>query len=243
MDHATDMARHAGDEMSDNKTMNSSSGCTVNDVTDDVTEEKTKVQSGHLGHLQKLRAHHNACEERYMKAHTKTVNDEQEKTMFLYQSMKTKLKRKMPEYETEESSSEFKRVLMDSDGSDSENETGNGAIPSDSADKSMESTNEVEQHNQQPSKGKDKELQPIGKALDKPHTTKVSSQNPRRKWSKEEIQAVEKTLMDYIHSGKVPGKAQCMECIERSQAALQGRRWEAVKFYVKNRIDALKRKM
>jgi len=71
----------------------------------------------------------------------------------------------------------------------------------------------------------------------------VSSQNPRRKWSKEEIQAVEKTLMDYIHSGKVPGKAQCMECIERSQAALQGRRWEAVKFYVKNRIDALKRKM
>ncbi|XP_056118313.1 uncharacterized protein LOC130095581 [Rhinichthys klamathensis goyatoka] len=78
------------------------------------------------------------------------------------------------------------RVLMDSDGSDSENETGNGASPSDSAEKSMKSTNEVEQpKNQQPAK--------------------VSSQNPRRKWTEEEIQAVEETLMDYIQSGKVPG--------------------------------------
>ena len=49
--------------------------------------------------------------------------------------------------------------------------------------------------------------------------------------------------MDYISSGKVPGKAQCMECIEKSPAALQGRGWDAVKFYVKNRIDSMKGKM
>ena len=48
--------------------------------------------------------------------------------------------------------------------------------------------------------------------------------------------------MDYIRSGKVPGKAECMQCIETSPLALKGRRWEGVKFYVKNRIDALRRK-
>ncbi len=34
--------------------------------------------------------------------------------------------------------------------------------------------------------------------------------------------------MDSIRSGKVPGKAQCMECIESSPAALKGRSWEGV---------------
>ncbi|XP_046722711.1 uncharacterized protein LOC124397231 [Silurus meridionalis] len=71
-----------------------------------------------------------------------------------------------------------------------------------------------------------------------PSNSAGSSQNPRRKWSAEEIQALEKTLMDYISSGKVPGKGQCMECIEKSPAALQGSGWEAVKFYVKNRDEA-----
>ncbi|CAL9707456.1 unnamed protein product [Knipowitschia caucasica] len=63
----------------------------------------------------------------------------------------------------------------------------------------------------------------------------------KRKWTEEEIQAVEKTLMDCIRTLKVPGKAQCLECINASQTALKGRTWEGVKFYVKNRIDALKR--
>lgn len=73
------------------------------------------------------------------------------------------------------------------------------------------------------------------------NTTKGPSQRKRVKWSQEEIQAVEKTLMDCIDSGKVPGKAQCMKCIEASPVALENRTWQAVKFYVKNRIDALKR--
>ncbi|XP_048035660.1 uncharacterized protein LOC125261114 isoform X2 [Megalobrama amblycephala] len=142
------------------------------------------------------------------------------------------------------------RVLMDSDHSDSENKKGiteNDASdsPSNSADKSKKSTAGVGQHkNQQPPKGKnDKKLQLNDKDLEGPHTTERSSQNSWRKWSTEEIEAVEKTLMDCIRSGKVPGKAQCMECIESSPAALQGRSWEGVKFYVKNRIDSLKQKM
>lgn len=47
--------------------------------------------------------------------------------------------------------------------------------------------------------------------------------------------------MDCIDSGKVPGKAQCMKCIETSPVALKDRTWQGIKFYVKNRIDALKR--
>ncbi|XP_030604910.1 uncharacterized protein LOC115793884 [Archocentrus centrarchus] len=73
------------------------------------------------------------------------------------------------------------------------------------------------------------------------NTTKGPSHRKRVKWSQEEIQAVEKTLMDCIDSGTVPGKAQCMKCIEASPVALENRTWQAVKFYVKNRIDALKR--
>lgn len=103
---------------------------------------------------------------------------------------------------------------------------------------------EVGQH-QEPSKGgkNPKKLQPTSKDLQEPHRTKRSSQNERRRWSLEEIKAVEKTMMEFIMSGKVPGKAQCMNCIESSPAALQNRSWEGVKFYVKNRIDSLKKKL
>ncbi|XP_065151644.2 uncharacterized protein [Paramisgurnus dabryanus] len=138
------------------------------------------------------------------------------------------------------------RVLMDSDVSDSENEkemTGN--YPSSSAGKNNKQLHQIGEDLEEPhaTSKNDKKLHPIGKDLEKPHPAKKSSKNARRKWSTEEIQAVEETLMDYIRSGKVPGKAQCMECIERSPAALQGRSWEGVKFYVKNRIDSMKRKM
>ncbi|KAM4523902.1 uncharacterized protein V3H82_002002 [Fundulus diaphanus] len=70
--------------------------------------------------------------------------------------------------------------------------------------------------------------------------TKGPSQR-RQKWNQEEVQAVEKTLMDCIDSGTVPGKAKCMNCIEASPVALKNRTWQAIKFYVKNRIHALKR--
>ena len=63
----------------------------------------------------------------------------------------------------------------------------------------------------------------------------------RRKWSTEEVQAVESNLMDNINSGRVPGKAQCEASIKGSSEVLRGRSWQAVKFYVKNRSDTLKR--
>ncbi|KAJ8335340.1 hypothetical protein SKAU_G00386820 [Synaphobranchus kaupii] len=68
-----------------------------------------------------------------------------------------------------------------------------------------------------------------------------SSRRKRKMWSREEIQAVEQKLMYNIKTGRVPGKAQCLECIAASPEALKGRTWDAVKYYVKNRIDTWKR--
>ncbi|XP_051258778.1 uncharacterized protein LOC127365084 isoform X2 [Dicentrarchus labrax] len=64
----------------------------------------------------------------------------------------------------------------------------------------------------------------------------------KRSWSVGEVRAVEKTLKDFIESGKVPGKSDCNACIKASPEALKNRSWTAVKFYVKNRITAIQRK-
>ncbi|XP_055085216.1 uncharacterized protein LOC129457141 [Periophthalmus magnuspinnatus] len=68
-----------------------------------------------------------------------------------------------------------------------------------------------------------------------------ASKGQKRKWTAEEVEAVEKTLLNSILTGRVPGKALCLECIEASPEALSGRSWKAIKFYIKNRIDSAKR--
>lgn len=69
----------------------------------------------------------------------------------------------------------------------------------------------------------------------------ILANTKRRGWSFAEVNAVEKTLMAFINSGKVPGKSACISCIKASPEALKGRSWTAVKFYVKNRITAIQR--
>ncbi|KAF1392711.1 hypothetical protein PFLUV_G00030900 [Perca fluviatilis] len=71
---------------------------------------------------------------------------------------------------------------------------------------------------------------PVGedKSPGESQITKGSSKMARRKWSTEEVQAVESNLMDNINSGRVPGKAQCEACIKASSEALMGRSWQAV---------------
>ncbi|KAK0131233.1 hypothetical protein N1851_034055 [Merluccius polli] len=54
-----------------------------------------------------------------------------------------------------------------------------------------------------------------------------SSSKGRRKWTEEEVQAVEKMLKTFIISRKVPGKQDCERCIESSPQALQYRDWKA----------------
>lgn len=73
---------------------------------------------------------------------------------------------------------------------------------------------------------------------DESATTETSK---KRMWTPDEVSAVEKTLKVFIESGKVPGKADCMDCIKASLHQLKTRTWRAVKYYVKNRITAVQR--
>ncbi|XP_026089426.1 uncharacterized protein LOC113063327 isoform X1 [Carassius auratus] len=68
--------------------------------------------------------------------------------------------------------------------------------------------------------------------------TKVSV---KKKWSEEEVGAVEKHLMHFIRSCRVPGKTDCVSCLLAEPEALKNRDWSAIKFYINNRITALKR--
>lgn len=66
---------------------------------------------------------------------------------------------------------------------------------------------------------------------------------PRKiKWSEVEIAAVEEKMMKFIHSGVTPGKVDCIACITAAPKALGERDWQAVKYYIKNRITAYERK-
>ncbi|KAF6728633.1 N-lysine methyltransferase SETD8-A, partial [Oryzias melastigma] len=64
----------------------------------------------------------------------------------------------------------------------------------------------------------------------------------RRVWEKEEILAVEKHMRSFITSCRVPGKRDCDKCLQQENVALKNRNWLGIKFYVKNRITALKNK-
>ncbi|XP_030193048.1 uncharacterized protein zgc:162872 isoform X1 [Gadus morhua] len=63
----------------------------------------------------------------------------------------------------------------------------------------------------------------------------------RRKWRQEEVQAVERHMMALITSGRVPGCRDCYKCLSAEPTALGHRDWKSIKYYVYNRIRALKR--
>ncbi|XP_036407926.1 uncharacterized protein LOC118793909 [Megalops cyprinoides] len=65
----------------------------------------------------------------------------------------------------------------------------------------------------------------------------------KKKWEDTEVKAVEKHLGKFIRTQKVPGKWDCEACICAEPHALRDRDWFSVKFFVKNRIAALKRKL
>ncbi|KAF3835905.1 hypothetical protein F7725_028463 [Dissostichus mawsoni] len=65
----------------------------------------------------------------------------------------------------------------------------------------------------------------------------------KKLWEKTEIQAVEKHMMTFINTCRVPRKSDCDKCLEMEGEALKQRNWLAIKFYIKNRITALKSKM
>ncbi|XP_070826723.1 uncharacterized protein [Chaetodon trifascialis] len=65
----------------------------------------------------------------------------------------------------------------------------------------------------------------------------------RSKWTDDEVKAVERHMFQFITSCKVPGKKDCDYCLQAEPEALKDRDWVAIKYYIHNRIIALKRKM
>ena len=70
----------------------------------------------------------------------------------------------------------------------------------------------------------------------------LARQQKKRPWTAEEKAAVERHLRKNILNCKVPDKLSCDKCLA-AESALKARDWRAIKFYVKNRIFALKKKM
>ncbi|KAG7235458.1 hypothetical protein INR49_002689 [Caranx melampygus] len=65
----------------------------------------------------------------------------------------------------------------------------------------------------------------------------------KKPWTKEESSAVDRSMSQkFIEKFVVPGKNDCIACINANPEALKERDWRAVKFHVKNKITALKRK-
>lgn len=64
----------------------------------------------------------------------------------------------------------------------------------------------------------------------------------RKKWEKEEQQAVRRQLGNYISINKVPGKMECLDCISTEPEALGSRTWRDIKNYIHNTIMSKKRK-
>lgn len=65
----------------------------------------------------------------------------------------------------------------------------------------------------------------------------------RKRWEKDEILAVERHMMSFITTCRLPGKRDCDKCLQQEKVALKDRNWMAIKFYIRNRIVALKNKV
>ncbi|XP_073703962.1 uncharacterized protein [Garra rufa] len=74
-----------------------------------------------------------------------------------------------------------------------------------------------------------------------PSKEQDSSSLSKRKWDNTEVQAVERNMITFIQTCKVPGKKDCESCI-KAEPALKNRTWTGVKNYVRNRITSLKKK-
>ncbi|XP_038848344.1 mucin-5AC-like isoform X2 [Salvelinus namaycush] len=57
----------------------------------------------------------------------------------------------------------------------------------------------------------------------------------RLKWITDEVAAVEKHMMPFIKSSRVPEKRDCLKCLQSEPVALKSRDWSGIKFYV-NRV-------
>ncbi|KAM9716009.1 uncharacterized protein ACNS7B_022131 [Menidia menidia] len=80
-------------------------------------------------------------------------------------------------------------------------------------------------------------------APSRPSVRTLSGKATQKKspWTQTEIRAVERHLMKFISSCMVPGKWECERCLRAEPEALKNRNWQTLKYYVYNRITAIKR--
>ncbi|KAM4592751.1 uncharacterized protein PAE49_003226 isoform 2-T2 [Odontesthes bonariensis] len=64
----------------------------------------------------------------------------------------------------------------------------------------------------------------------------------KRPWSKTEREVIEQHFKDFLKEMKIPGKVDCQRCLNDNQTLRDnGRDWKAVKYFVHNKITAMKR--
>ncbi|XP_048025226.1 uncharacterized protein LOC125254587 isoform X2 [Megalobrama amblycephala] len=63
----------------------------------------------------------------------------------------------------------------------------------------------------------------------------------KRTWQEEERRAVNKRLGKFMAEHRVPGKLDCVKCLEEEEA-LKDRTWKDIKYFVHNTIVTLKRR-
>lgn len=69
----------------------------------------------------------------------------------------------------------------------------------------------------------------------------ADGQCKRKPWTSLEVSAVQKSLGLYIQRQILPGKKMCQDAI-KNETALAGRSWKSIKYLIKNRITAMKKK-
>ena len=74
-------------------------------------------------------------------------------------------------------------------------------------------------------------------------TTKKAAAKQRRKWSLEEVNAVEEHMKESLRTFTVPNKKSCDLCLQRAPETLKDRSWKDVKNFVRNKITSLKKQV
>ncbi|MEQ2241909.1 hypothetical protein ILYODFUR_030228, partial [Ilyodon furcidens] len=78
--------------------------------------------------------------------------------------------------------------------------------------------------------------------MTKPGNATESGAKVKTPWNQQEKQAVQKYMASFVALRKVPGKNECLACIDKSSPALHRRTWKDVKYYVHNEILKIKKK-
>ncbi|XP_070403971.1 uncharacterized protein [Nothobranchius furzeri] len=67
---------------------------------------------------------------------------------------------------------------------------------------------------------------------------------PKKPWSETEREVIDEHFKNFLKEMKIPGKAECQRCLNDNQLLRdKGRDWKAVKYFVHNKITAMRRSL